>query len=132
MALITFANEIMAAAGSAVSSNQCLTSRECSLIDKVIKRQARLYELCTNPQLALRNSPPYLPDLLAETTALLETVRESNQGSKDTSGAGQVPRGERSDYLRIHLKNLLDKSDRAMLLFKEGGERIFQEKSTYR
>ncbi|XP_052474433.1 E3 ubiquitin-protein ligase CBL isoform X2 [Carassius gibelio] len=43
-----------------------------------------------------------------------------------------VPRSDEGDYLRIHIRHLLDKADRAVLLFKEGKERMFEETSSYR
>ncbi|XP_070823403.1 E3 ubiquitin-protein ligase CBL-C isoform X2 [Chaetodon trifascialis] len=118
----------MAASGSGAS--QTPTSGDRRLVDKAIKRLDKLYELCTNPRLGLRNSPPYLPDLVSETTALLIQVWEPYRGSRP--GGIQVPRGDEAKYLRVHIRNLLDKTDRAVLLFKEGREKIFEEMSSYR
>ncbi|XP_076593368.1 E3 ubiquitin-protein ligase CBL-C isoform X1 [Chaetodon auriga] len=118
----------MAASGSGAS--QTPTSGDRRLVDKAIKRLDKLYELCTNPRLGLRNSPPYLPDLVSETTALLIQVWEPYRGSRP--GGIQVPRGDEAKYLRVHIRNLLDKTDRAVLLFKEGREKIFEETSSYR
>ncbi|KAM7383204.1 hypothetical protein PAMP_002875 [Pampus punctatissimus] len=126
---------MMAAAGSGASKNQKsssqpLTSRDLQLVDKAIRRLDKLRELSTNPRLGLRNSPPYLPELVSETTTLLTQVWEPYQGSRVASS--QVPRGDEAKYLRVHMRNLLDKTDRAMLLFKEGREKIFEEASNYR
>lgn len=106
------------------------TSADLRLVDKALRRLDKLHELCTNPRLGLRNSPPYLPDLVTEMTTLLMQVWEPYRGSR-TPG-GQVPRGDEAKYMRVHLRNLLDKTDRAMLLFKEGREKIFEETSSYR
>ncbi|XP_023186984.1 E3 ubiquitin-protein ligase CBL isoform X3 [Xiphophorus maculatus] len=48
------------------------------------------------------------------------------------TGGGLAPRGDEARYMRIHIRNLLDKTDRAVLLFKEGREKIFDETSSYR
>ncbi|CAN9513790.1 unnamed protein product [Ophioblennius macclurei] len=111
-------------------SSQPPTSGDLRLVEKTLRRLDKLHELCTNPRLGLKNSPPYLPDLVSETSTLLTQVWEPYQGFK-TIGV-QVPRGDEARYLRIHVRNLLDKTDRAMLLFKEGREKIFEERSTYR
>lgn len=99
-------------------------------MDKALKRLDKLHQLCTNPRLSLKNSPPYLPDLVSDMTKLLMQVWEPYRGSR--AAGGQVPRGDEAKYLRVHVKNLLDKADRAVLLFKEGRERIFEEASSYR
>ncbi|XP_068998447.1 E3 ubiquitin-protein ligase CBL-C isoform X1 [Embiotoca jacksoni] len=126
---------MMAAAGLGVSSNPRLnsqppTSGDRRLVDKTLKRLDRLQELCTNPRLGLRNSPPYLPDLVSETLALVMQVWDPYQGS--WAACSQLPRGDEAKYLRVHIRNLLDKTDRAVLLFKEGREKIFEETSSYR
>ncbi|XP_029360169.1 E3 ubiquitin-protein ligase CBL-C [Echeneis naucrates] len=114
----------------AASNSKDPPSRERQLVDKVLKKLDRLYELCTNPRLGLRNSPPYLPDLVSGTAALLIQVWEPYRSSKTANG--QAPHGDEAIYLRVHLRNLLDKTDRAVLLFKEGREKIFDETSTHR
>ncbi|XP_060937570.1 E3 ubiquitin-protein ligase CBL-C [Limanda limanda] len=116
-----------AAAGS---SSQFPTSEDRQLVDKALKKLDKLYELCKNPRLGLRNSPPYLPGLVSETTELLMQVWEPYEGSK--AAGGQTPRGDEANYLRVHVRNLLDKTDRAVLLFKEGREKIFEETSSHR
>ncbi|GAA6220344.1 E3 ubiquitin-protein ligase CBL-like isoform X1 [Lates japonicus] len=121
---------MMATAGSETTSSQLPTSRDRRLVDKALKRLDKLHELCTNPRLGLRNSPPYLPELVSETTALLTRVWEPYRGLK--AAGGQVPRGDEANYLKVHARNLLDKTDRAVLLFKEGREKIFEDTSSYR
>lgn len=105
-------------------------SKERQMVDKSLKRLERLHSLCTNPRLGLKNSPPYLPDLVRETLTLLYQVWEPYVGS--SSAGGLLPRGDEATYLRIHVRNLLDKADKAMMLFKDGREKIFDETSSYR
>lgn len=118
----------MAAADSGTS--QPTTSGDRRLVDKALKRLDKLHELCSNPRLGLRNSPPYLPELVSETTTLLIQVWEPYRSYRTTGSQG--PRGDEAKYLRVHVRNLLDKTDRALLLFKEGREKIFEETSSYR
>lgn len=126
---------MMAGAASGASTNsklnsQFLTSEDLQPVVKTLKRLKKLKELCTNPRLGLRNSPPYLPDLVRETSALLVQVWEPYQGLG--SSGGLTPRGDEAKFLRVHIRNLLDKTDRAVLLFKEGQEKIYEETSTHR
>uniref|UniRef100_UPI0037E847CD E3 ubiquitin-protein ligase CBL-C isoform X2 n=1 Tax=Semicossyphus pulcher TaxID=241346 RepID=UPI0037E847CD len=118
------------ASKSPKSSSQLPTSGDRRLVDKASKRLDKLHVLVTNPRLGLRNSPPYLPDLVSETSKLLVQVWEPYRGS--WAASGQVPRGDEAKYLRVHVRNLLDKTDRAVLLFKEGREKMFEETSSYR
>ncbi|KAK5891916.1 hypothetical protein CesoFtcFv8_012345 [Champsocephalus esox] len=125
----------MAAAGSGASlspksSSQTPTSGDRRLLDKTLKRLHKLGELCTNPRLGLRNSPPYLPELVSETTTLLTQVWEPYRGPRGPGG--QAPRGDEAKYLRVHIRNLLDKTDRALLLFKEGRDKMFEDTSSCR
>lgn len=121
-------SERMAAADSGVF--QPPTSADWRLVDKALQKLDKLHELCTNPRLGLRNSPPYLPELVSETTALLMQVWEPYRDPMAVDS--NVPRGDEAKYLKVHVKNLLDKTDRALLLFKEGREKVFEESSSYR
>ncbi|KAF5899381.1 E3 ubiquitin-protein ligase CBL-like [Clarias magur] len=112
---------------SSSSESQPLTSADHKLLNKVLKRLRKLHRLCTDPRLCLKNSPPYLPELVRETVNLLSDIWTPYRSSLPA-----VPRGDEGEYLRIHVQHLLDKTDRAILLFKEGKEKIFEEKSNYR
>lgn len=118
----------MAAADS--GDSQAPSSGDRRLVDKALKKLEKLHELCTNPRLGLRNSPPYLPELVSNTKTLLMEVWEPYRGYR--AAGNLVPRGDEAKYLRVHVRNLLDKTDRAVLLFKEGREKIFEETSSYR
>lgn len=119
---------IMAAADSETS--RPLSSADFSLVDKALKKLEKLHRLCMDPQLGLRNSPPYLPELMLETSVLLVQVWEPYRGC--TAAGSPGPRGDEAKYLQIHIRNLLDKANRAVLLFRQGQERIFEERSSYR
>lgn len=115
---------------SKTSRSSLVTNTERRLVDKALKKLERLYEMCTDPRLGLKASPPYLPDLVSETTALLLQVWEPYRDPRATGV--QAPKGAEARYLRVHVRNLLDKADKALLLFKEGRERIFEETSSCR
>ncbi|XP_028984284.1 E3 ubiquitin-protein ligase CBL-C isoform X2 [Betta splendens] len=125
---------MMAAAGSGAPkspklSSEAPTSGDWRLVDKTLKRLDKLHDLCTQPRLGLRNSPPYLPDLVLESRTLFALVWQPYRSART---GGQAPRGDEAAYLRIHVRNLLDKTDKAVMLFKEGREKIYEASSTYR
>lgn len=112
---------------SSSSESQPLTSSDYKLFNKALKRLQKLHRLCTDPRLCLKNSPPYLPELVRETVNLMMDIWAPYRGSVPA-----VPRGDEGEYLRIHVQHLLDKTDRAILLFKEGKDKMFEENSNYR
>ncbi|XP_062394959.1 E3 ubiquitin-protein ligase CBL-C isoform X1 [Sardina pilchardus] len=103
------------------------TSSERKLLEKVLKRLDKLHRLSVDARMALRNSPPYLPDLVTETATLLTDMWAPYRGP-----VVGIPRADEGEYLRVHVKHLLYKTDRAVLLFKEGREKMFEETSSCR
>lgn len=112
-------------AATASESQQSPGSADLRLADKALKRLLRLHELCTDPRLCLRNSPPYLPDIVSETVQLLVQIWEPYRSPR-------VARGDEAKYLRVQTRNLLDKVERAVTLFKDGREKIYEETSSHR
>ncbi|XP_031431893.1 E3 ubiquitin-protein ligase CBL-C isoform X2 [Clupea harengus] len=103
------------------------TGSERKLMQKVLKRLDKLHRLSVDPRMALRNSPPYLPDLVTATATQLTNVWAPYRGP-----VLGIPKGDEGEYLRVHIKHLLYKTDRAILLFREGQEKMFEETSSYR
>ncbi|KAM9797848.1 E3 ubiquitin-protein ligase CBL-C [Neosynchiropus ocellatus] len=115
----------MATAASEITESPA--TPDLQLVDKTFKRLNKLYRLCTDPRLGLRNSPPNLPDLVSNTSLTLKEIWDPYR-----TPDSQQPRGEEARYLRIHIRNLLDKTERALQLFKEGHDQIFDESSSCR
>ncbi|XP_072535824.1 E3 ubiquitin-protein ligase CBL-C isoform X2 [Salminus brasiliensis] len=109
------------------SPSQPLTSADRKLLEKALKKLSKLLTLCTDPRLGLKNSPPYLPELVSETVNLVTEVWDPYRGLSPS-----VPRGDEAEFLKVHVRHLLDKTTRAVLLFKEGKDKMFEEKSSYR
>lgn len=124
--LVSGLSESTNMAAAASESQQSPGSGDLQLADKALKRLLKLHELCTNPRLCLRNSPPYLPDIVSETAQLLVQIWEPYRSPS------RVARGDEAKYLRVHVRNLLDKAEKAITLFKEGREKIFEETSSFR
>uniref|UniRef100_A0A674NME3 E3 ubiquitin-protein ligase CBL n=1 Tax=Takifugu rubripes TaxID=31033 RepID=A0A674NME3_TAKRU len=83
-------------------------------MDKVVR-------LCQNPKLALKNSPPYILDLLPDTYQHLRTILSRYEGKMETLGE--------NEYFRVFMENLTKKTKQTISLFKEGKERMYEENS---
>uniref|UniRef100_A0A5F8GFI4 E3 ubiquitin-protein ligase CBL n=1 Tax=Monodelphis domestica TaxID=13616 RepID=A0A5F8GFI4_MONDO len=77
--------------------------------------------LCQNPKLALKNSPPYILDLLPDTYQHLRTILSRYEGRMETLGE--------NEYFRVFMENLMKKTKQTISLFKEGKERMYEENS---
>ncbi|ETE68452.1 E3 ubiquitin-protein ligase CBL, partial [Ophiophagus hannah] len=82
---------------------------------------AKVVRLCQNPKLALKNSPPYILDLLPDTYQHLRTILSCYEGKMETLGE--------NEYFRVFMENLMKKTKQTISLFKEGKERMYEENS---
>lgn len=79
--------------------------------------------LCQNPRLQLKNSPPYILDILLDAYQQLRLIvgkYEENQRLTQLS---------ENEYFKIYIDSLMKKSKQAIRLFKEGKERMYEEQS---
>ncbi|XP_069038498.1 E3 ubiquitin-protein ligase CBL isoform X2 [Lepisosteus oculatus] len=83
--------------------------------------QREVVRLCQNPKLALKNSPPYILDLLPDTYQHLRTILSRYEGKMETLGE--------NEYFRVFMENLTKKTKQTISLFKEGKERMYEENS---
>lgn len=81
----------------------------------------QVVRLCQNPKLALKNSPPYILDLLPDTYQHLRTILSRYDGKMETLGD--------NEYFRVFVENLTKKTKQTISLFKEGKERMYEENS---
>ncbi|XP_036115168.1 E3 ubiquitin-protein ligase CBL isoform X2 [Molossus molossus] len=91
------------------------------MVEKCWKLMDKVVRLCQNPKLALKNSPPYILDLLPDTYQHLRTVLSRYEGKMDTLGE--------NEYFRVFMENLTKKTKQTISLFKEGKERMYEENS---
>ncbi|XP_048776874.1 E3 ubiquitin-protein ligase CBL isoform X7 [Ostrea edulis] len=87
------------------------------LMDKVVK-------LCQHPRMNLRNSPPFILDLLPDTYQHLRLIYNKHDDKLNTLNE--------NDYFRVFIENLMNKCKATIKLFKEGKEKMFDENSHYR
>lgn len=83
-------------------------------MDKVVR-------LCQNPKVGLKNSPPYILDLLPDTYQHLRLILNRYEGKMEALGE--------NEYFRVFMENLLKKTKQTVSLFKEGKEKMYEETS---
>ncbi|XP_005427716.1 E3 ubiquitin-protein ligase CBL [Geospiza fortis] len=87
----------------------------------LLRKVVEVVRLCQNPKLALKNSPPYILDLLPDTYQHLRTILSRYEGKMETLGE--------NEYFRVFMENLMKKTKQTISLFKEGKERMYEENS---
>ncbi|KAJ8257017.1 hypothetical protein COCON_G00191690, partial [Conger conger] len=92
-------------------------------VEKTWKLMDKVVRLCQNPRLHLKNSPPYILDILPDTYQHLRLVLCKYE---ETQKLAQLSENE---YFKIYIDSLMKKSKRAIRLFKEGKERMYEEHS---
>ncbi|XP_053310962.1 E3 ubiquitin-protein ligase CBL-B isoform X2 [Spea bombifrons] len=95
-------------------------------VEKTWKLMDKVVRLCQNPKLQLKNSPPYILDILPDTYQHLRLIL-----SKYDDNQKLVQLSE-NEYFKIYIDSLMKKSKRAIRLFKEGKERMYEEQSQER
>ncbi|XP_072325115.1 E3 ubiquitin-protein ligase CBL-like isoform X2 [Scyliorhinus torazame] len=93
-------------------------------LDRVFKLLQKLVKLCQNPRLLLKNSPPYILEIVPETCLHLRLVLSCCEAKTDLLWD--------NGYFAVCLQNLSDKSKQAIRLFKEAKEKMFEEGSLAR
>uniref|UniRef100_A0ABM5EQF1 E3 ubiquitin-protein ligase CBL n=1 Tax=Pogona vitticeps TaxID=103695 RepID=A0ABM5EQF1_9SAUR len=91
------------------------------MVEKCWKLMDKVVRLCQNPKLALKNSPPYILDLLPDTYQHLRTILSRYEGKMEILGE--------NEYFRVFMENLMKKTKQTISLFKEGKERMYEENS---
>ncbi|CAB1352428.1 unnamed protein product [Coregonus sp. 'balchen'] len=78
------------------------------MVEKCWKLMDKVVRLCQNPKVALKNSPPYILDLLPDTYQHLRTILSRYEGKMETLGE--------NEYFRVVMENLTNKIKQTMSL----------------
>ena len=93
-------------------------------IDKSWKLMEKVIKYCQNARMHLKNSPPYILDILPDTYQHLRMIM--------TKYEDRIQELSENEYFKIFLENLLKKLKQTIRLFKEGREQMFNEDSQCR
>ncbi len=91
-------------------------------IEKTWKLMDQVVKLCQQPKLNLKNSPPFILDILPDTYQQLRAIYAKDEG--------QLLRD--NHFFRVFIDNLQTKCKQTIRLFKEERDRIYDEMSQAR
>ena len=80
--------------------------------------------MCQQPRMNLKNSPPFILDILPDTYQHLKLISSKYEDKMNVLNE--------NEFFRIFLENLMIKCKKCLKLFKDGKEKIFDEHSSYR
>ncbi|VEL09594.1 unnamed protein product [Protopolystoma xenopodis] len=121
----TLSGSLITASSTCTKPNMAAyLSIEKKTINSAHKMIERVVQLCLQPALELKNSPPYILDNLPD---IYNRLREIvNRYSENYEVLCKL------DYFRIFISTLCDKCKMTVKLFKESKDRIFDKKSQCR
>ena len=93
-------------------------------IEKAWKLMDRVVNYCHNRRMNLKNSPPFILDILPDTYQHLRSIfkkYEDNIGFLNDN-----------EYFKIFMENLMNKCKQTIRLFKDSKDTIYDESSTAR
>ncbi|RWS30106.1 E3 ubiquitin ligase-like protein [Leptotrombidium deliense] len=96
---------------------------EKKTVEKTWKLMDKVVKLCQQSKMNIKNSPPFILDLLPDTYQHLKLIYSKNE---------DITLLKENEYFRVFIENLNRKCKQTIKLFKEGKEKMFDEISHYR
>ncbi|XP_059483053.1 E3 ubiquitin-protein ligase CBL-B [Neocloeon triangulifer] len=93
-------------------------------LDKTWKLMDKVVKLCQQQKMNLKNSPPFILDILPDTYQKLRLIYSKYEDKMHVLHA--------NEHFNVFICNLMRKCKQAVKLFKEGKEKMFDENSHYR
>lgn len=93
-------------------------------LDKTWKLMDKVVKLCQHHKMNLKNSPPFILDILPDTYQRLRIIYSKYEDNMQALN--------NNEHFHIFIINLIRKCKQAIKLFKEGKEKMFDENSHYR
>lgn len=93
-------------------------------IEKAWKLMDRVVNLCAKRGMNLKNSPPFILDILPDTYQHLRAIFKKYEDN--------IAFLNDNEYFRLFVENLLNKCKQTIRLFKDAKEKIYDETSTFR
>src|SRR5207249_488459 len=91
------------------------------IIEKTWRLMDKVVKLCQHQNMSLKNSPPFILDILPDTYQHLRTIYTKYEDKMHILNE--------NEYFRIFIENLIRKCKQAIKLFKEGKDRMYDENS---
>lgn len=112
-----FSNIVHQITSPRISVDKKTLEKSWKLMDKVVK-------LCHNPRVDLKNSPPFILDILPDTYQQLRRIYARYEHNMEALNE--------CDYCRVFLDNLIQKCKQVLRLFREGKDKMYDKDSSYR
>ncbi|CAL1548149.1 unnamed protein product [Lymnaea stagnalis] len=93
-------------------------------IEKSWKMMDKVVKLCQHPKMNLRNSPPFILDILPDTYQHLRNICSKHDEKLQTLNE--------CEYFRTFIENLMNKCKNTIKLFRDGKDKMYDENSHYR
>ncbi|XP_025100109.1 E3 ubiquitin-protein ligase CBL-like isoform X2 [Pomacea canaliculata] len=90
-------------------------------IEKSWKMMDKVVKMCQHPRMNLRNSPPFILDILPDSYQHLRLICSKHEDKLQVLNE--------CEYFRIFLENLMNKCKNTIKLFRDGKEKMFDENS---
>ncbi|XP_043499401.1 E3 ubiquitin-protein ligase CBL-B-B isoform X2 [Polistes fuscatus] len=99
-------------------------STDKRMLDKTWKLMDKVVKLCQHQRMNLKNSPPFILDILPDTYQRLRLIYSKYEERMQILHS--------NEHFCVFINNLMRKCKQAIKLFKEGKEKMFDESSHYR
>ncbi|XP_015190122.1 PREDICTED: E3 ubiquitin-protein ligase CBL-B isoform X2 [Polistes dominula] len=99
-------------------------STDKRMLDKTWKLMDKVVKLCQHQRMNLKNSPPFILDILPDTYQRLRLIYSKYEDRMQILHS--------NEHFCVFINNLMRKCKQAIKLFKEGKEKMFDESSHYR
>lgn len=99
-------------------------STDKKTLDKTWKLMDKVVRQCQQSKMNLKNSPPFILDILPDTYQRLRLIYSKYEHQMHVLHA--------NEHFNVFINNLMRKCKQAIKLFKEGKEKMFDENSHYR
>ncbi|XP_071450394.1 E3 ubiquitin-protein ligase CBL [Hetaerina americana] len=93
-------------------------------LDKTWKLMDKVVKLCQHQKMNLKNSPPFILDILPDTYQRLKLIYSKYEDKMIVLHS--------NEHFNVFIVNLMRKCKQAIKLFKEGKDKMFDENSHYR
>ena len=120
--LSTIFSKLQGAFTDAYAHQKYATDRRT--LDKTWKLMDKVVKLCQHQKMNLKNSPPFILDILPDTYQRLKLIYSKYEDKMEALHS--------NEHFNIFIVNLMRKCKQATRLFKEGKEKMFDENSHYR